>query len=200
MSDSIEFYPCLPGEVLTTRNTKALHARHYECGACGRSTHGRVLASLAPSASREITWAICSCEKQEPTILIKKLGVTTQWPAPKEFSAGEKWPTALAKLFEEATAAYAAGAYTASAMVARKILMACACDKGDVDGKTFVQYVDFITTTVLSFADAKTSIDAIRSIGNDANHDIAFVDRPNARRALNIIRYMLDAIYSLPLS
>ena len=83
-------------------------------------------------------------------------------------------------------------------MAARKLLMACACHEGDTDGKRFVEYVDYITNTVLTFPKAKDAIDKIRSIGNDANHKIQLVPRDAARRALQIVTYMLNTIYSLP--
>src|ERR1019366_8042315 len=106
--------------------------------------------------------------------------VVCQLPEAREFKPGEKWPPELEQLFEESAKAYAAGAFTASAMVSRKILMACACHEGDTDGKPFVAYVDYITNTVLTFPKAKDSIDKIRGIGNEANHKIRFVSRDDA--------------------
>lgn len=121
-----------------------------------------------------------------------------QLPEAREFQAGEKWPPELEQLFDEAAKAYAAGAFTACALVCRKVLMACACQEGDTDGKHFADYVDYITNTVLTFPKAKDSIDKIRGIGNEANHKIRFVSRDDARRAMSIVSYMLTTIYSLP--
>ena len=53
---------------------------------------------------------------------------------------------------------------------------------------------------MLTFPKAKDSIDKIRTIGNEANHTIRFVNREDARRAQSIITYMLNTIYSLPSS
>jgi len=124
-----------------------------------------------------------------------------------EAVAGFGWRLALgldlseiSRLFEEAVTCFAAGAYTASSMVSRKVLMVCACKEGDTDGKSFVSYVDYITKNVLSYPKARDAIDRIRSIGNDANHDVAFVDESDARLALRTVHYMLILIYSVPLS
>src|SRR5262249_44154088 len=106
----------------------------------------------------------------------------------------------LEQLYEEASKAFAAGAYTACAMVCRKLLMVCACHEGAQDGKQFVEYVKHITDSVLTFPKAKDSIDKIRSIGNDANHSIRFVIRDDAKRAMSIVTYMMNTIYSLPSS
>ena len=122
----------------------------------------------------------------------------SQIPEAREFQIGENWPPDLAQLFEEGARAFAAGAHTATAMVARKLLMACACHEGDADGKKFVEYVAFITGTVLAFPKAKDSIEKIRGIGNEANHKLTFVSRDDAKRAMSIVSYMLNTIYSLP--
>lgn len=126
--------------------------------------------------------------------------MTSQLPIAREFHSGADWPTELSQLYDEAAKAYSAGAYTATTMVCRKLLMACACEKGADDGKTFVTYVDFITNNVLAYPAAKSSIDAIRAIGNEANHHVQFVNQSDATRAMKIVTYMLNTIYSLPLA
>lgn len=173
----------------------------YVCGACATGTNGRVICSMIrPDDGHEILWCVCSCDKQEPTILIRDCEdvVTFQSPTAKEFVPAENWPPELAKLYNEASLSLSAGAYTACALVCRKLLMSTACHEGDNDGKRFVEYVDYITNTVLTFPKARESIDRIRGIGNDANHDVAFVSSDDARRAMQIVTYLLNTLYSLP--
>lgn len=122
----------------------------------------------------------------------------SQLPLAREHHAGADWPANLRDLYEEAAKSYAAEAYTATAMLCRKLLMACACDKGDTPGKNFTDYVDYLTTIVLPYQAAKDSIDAIRDIGNQANHEIKFVAKQEAARAMSIVTYLLTTIYSLP--
>lgn len=206
--DSAVFYP-VSGEELTKGRIPGfqmtqlgLGPRHktYACGACGGTTNGRVLCQVKRKADlADILWCWCSCDKGEPTILIEKDGMaTTQLPNAREFHSGSDWPTNLSGLYDEAAKAHAAGAYTATAMVCRKLLMACACDKGEKDGQTFAQYVDHLTTKVLNYPDAKTPIDAIRNIGNEATHEVKIVNQADATRAMKIVTYMLNTIYSLP--
>ncbi len=83
-------------------------------------------------------------------------------------------------------------------MVCRKLLMVTACMKGETDGKRFVEYVQYITDKVLQYPDAKAPITRIKDIGNDANHDASLVNEADAKRAIQIVTYMLDTIYSLP--
>lgn len=126
--------------------------------------------------------------------------VIAQYPTSKEFHVGPNWPTDLANLYEEASRTFAASAHTACAMVCRKLLMATACENGDDDGKKFVQYVDYITDKVLTFPKARDAIKKIKDVGNEANHEIAFVAEVDARRSMQIVTYMLNTIYSLPSS
>jgi len=177
-----------------------LNPKHvsFDCGHCGQSTSGRVLCTLHDAEGKaEVAWCHCSCEKQLPTVICAS-PEGTQFPEHCEFKAGTKWPNDISELFNEASKSYGASAYTATTMVCRKILMVCACMEGADEGKSFLSYVDYIVQEVLPLPRARTSIDAIRQIGNEANHKVAFVTRSDARRALEIVSYLLNSIYSLP--
>jgi len=70
----------------------------------------------------------------EPAVLVERGGtIIHQYPDAQEFQPGENWPPELTQLFDEAAKAFASGAYTASTMVARKLLMVCACMEGASD-------------------------------------------------------------------
>lgn len=174
--------------------------KNYTCGVCGGTTNGRVLCDVQRvSDGARVSWCWCSCERGKPTILVEKDGMTlSHFPIAKEFHAKPNWPPDLAKLYEEAAKSFSAGAFTACAMVCRKLLMATACHEGEQDGKSFVEYVGFITTSVLAFPKAQLAIDRIRTIGNDANHNVQFVSEDDAKRAMEIVTYLLATIYSLP--
>jgi len=173
--------------------------RNFECGHCGRSTNGRILCSQTDDSNNaKILWCQCSCEHQLPTVIVVDEDGQKQFPEYCQFQPGEKWPTDLTRLYEEATRSFTACAYTSTTMVCRKILMVCACHEGADEGLQFIKYVDYIIGSVLPLPKAKSSIDAIRTIGNDANHSVAFVSRDDARRALAIVTYLLNSVYSLP--
>jgi hypothetical protein len=185
-----------------------LRARHtsYPCGACGQATTGRVVCSVTRRLDdADILWCLCACEKSEPTIVIEQNGVgISQLPLAREFSASQKWPDDLARLYEEAAKAYAAGAFTAASMVCRKVLMSVACHQQEQlkdtvkEGETFTYYVNYLADKVLTFDAAKSPLEAIRVIGNEANHHLEFVKESDARRSLDIVQHMLNVIYSFP--
>lgn len=201
MPNNVNFYSLNQQEHAQT-NQRGITPKHvsFTCGKCGQATNGRVVADLKrEDDGATVSWCVCTCPKEEPTILIERGGqIVAQYPDAQEFQPDEKWPPELTQLYEEASKAFAAGAYTACTMVSRKLLMVCACQEGATDGKNFTEYVTHITDTVLTFPKAKDAIDKIRTIGNEANHTIRFVTREDAKRALSIVTYMLNAIYALP--
>ncbi len=182
--------------------------KDYACGACGSANSGRVICDLIrASDGATVSWCVCSCERREPTVFIEKDGtVISQLPTAREFHANKHWPPDLSALYEEAARSYCGGAYTAAAMVCRKLLMACACyeqseaNQIPKDGLPFTEYVDYIVDTAIPFPRAKTAIDSIRTIGNDANHKVTFVTQTDAERAMRIVTYTLDTLYTLPQS
>lgn len=202
-TNTVSFYPISPNEHQQSQQ-RGVNPKHlsYTCGGCCQSTNGRVLADFKRDMDgATVSLCVCTCPKEEPAILIERAGqIVSQYPEAQEFKTGENWPLELCQLYDEAAKAYAAGAYTAATMVARKVLMASACREGANDGKPFVDYVTYITDTVLTYPKAKDAIDKIRQIGNEANHSVRFVTREDAKRALSIVTYMLNAIYSLPAS
>lgn len=183
-----------------------LESFSYLCAGCGNGVHGRIIAKATYNEdgiqlAGFVFWCLCPCS--EPTVITVQTSPTQrmhQSPRPTEYSPGTNWPQDLERLFREAAAAFSAEAFTACAMVCRKILMAVACKHGDQEGKSFASYVGYILSNVVPIPGARDSIDAIRQIGNEANHDVAFVSETEARRALRISTYVLNAAYSLPLA
>ena len=101
------------------------------CAACGKSVELRVIASLDSSEGNCSQWCVCPCERKEPSVMTTtKDGVSIKHPSVREFRTGKGWPVEISQLFDEASVAHAAGAYTASVMASRKVLMLCACQEG----------------------------------------------------------------------
>ena len=199
----VDFLP-MTGREVSNAHHGGVCPRHrkYDCGSCGKPIQGRVVATLTrPTDGHQVQWCMCPCDLREPCVFVMKGDeVVTQSPISKQFQHNAKWPPDIAALYDEAAKSYSAGAFTACVMVCRKVLMVTSCKEGETDGKTFVAYVDHITTTVLNFPRAKAAIDSIRTIGNEATHTVAIVSQDDAKRAMQIVTYMLDTIYALPTS
>lgn len=176
-----------------TINAREHRTVELTCGHCGRETHARHLATFAGSNA---VWLLCPCGRPSTAIKHGRTGnLISQWPGPREYHAGDDWPPQLQRLFEEASAVLAASAPTSAAMICRKVLMVAAHEQGADEDQSFLDYVNYLTDEALTFPQAKTAIDRIRNIGNDANHEVDFVEPEEAREALQITHYLLGALY-----
>jgi hypothetical protein len=105
---------------------------------------------------------------------------------------------AVETLYNQARDCMATRAYTAAAMLCRKLLMHIAVDQGANKGETFVAYVDFLEKAGNVPPKGKAWVDEIRTKGNDANHEIQLIDRGEAERLLGFIEMLLRFNYELP--
>lgn len=90
------------------------------------------------------------------------------------------------------------GAWTASELVCRKILMHVAVDQcGAKEGDSFWKYVDALDEARFFPASLKPVIDGIRQRGNTATHELAQSTETEARKTLDITHHVLRTIYEL---
>ena len=101
-------------------------------------------------------------------------------------------------LFEEAKNAYCANAYTSVVLSCRKLLMHIAVSKGADKGKSFIEYVEYLSASNYIPPDAKDWVDYIRSKGNEANHEIVLSTREDARNLIDFSIMLLKLIYDFP--
>jgi hypothetical protein len=81
-------------------------------------------------------------------------------------------PTGVKELYNEARTAMTVNAYTSAVLTCRKILMHVGVEKGATEGKTFMEYVEYLATKGYVPPDGKGWVDKIRTKGNEANHRI----------------------------
>lgn len=101
-------------------------------------------------------------------------------------------------LYEEARRATSANCYTAAVLACRKLLMHIAVSKGAEANKSFAYYVDYLSEKNFVPPDAKSWIDHIRKIGNQANHEISIVEPTDAKELLEFVGMLLKIIYEFP--
>jgi hypothetical protein len=101
--------------------------------------------------------------------------------------------------WQEAREAYSAGAYTASEIMCRKILMHLAVDvAGSKQGKNFVEYINDLDNSGYIIKGLKPVIDQVRSRGNIANHELPASTDEEAAQTMQIVEHLLHSIYELP--
>lgn len=173
-------------------NTSTLKPRRFICGHCGSDVTSNIGYS-APSTSRCIY--ICyNC--------IKPIYFGTE----DERCPGDQYGESVkhiddenvSKLYEEARNSFSAGAYTASVLCCRKLLMNIAVAKSADEGKKFIEYVQFLGDKHYVPPDAIGWVDEIRKRGNEATHEIKIMTRSDAADLIDFCSMLLKVIFEFP--
>jgi hypothetical protein len=90
------------------------------------------------------------------------------------------------------------GAFTASEMMCRKLLMHVAVDQaGSSPGEPFAQYVDELEKAGFIVAGLRPVVDQVKKRGNTANHQIPASDEAASRLTLKVTQHLLQGVYEL---
>ena len=88
-------------------------------------------------------------------------------------------------------------AYTAAAMLARKLLMNLAVQEGASGGLKFIEYVDYLVSNNYVPPKGKQWVNRIRDKGNEANHEIRQVPEAEAIEVIELTELLLRFNYEL---
>jgi hypothetical protein len=168
--------------------------RSYTCAYCGKGVEGIERASSGNGESK-LWWLQCpSC--MGPTVRTRE-GV--YHPAAPAGGHVPGLPDDVQRAWTEVRAAFSVGAYTASEMMCRKILMHIAVGKTPMtDGKNFVAYVDALDQAGFVTPGLKPAVDLIRQRGNTANHEIPASSPEAANTTLVVTEHLLRSVYEMP--
>jgi Domain of unknown function (DUF4145) len=162
----------------------------WRCGHCGNRV-GVPNPVWQAGESKAIMCPVCA----EVTALVHG----AYYPPAREHAAVEHLPPDVDVAWNEAVNSAGAGAFTASEIMCRKILMHVAVDKTGADeGKAFTEYIDALDSAGYIPTGLKPKIDEIRTRGNVANHELPASDKEVADRTLSVTRFLLVSIYELP--
>lgn len=107
-------------------------------------------------------------------------------------------PDDVASLYREARICTALSSHTAAVLTCRKILMNVAVDKGAPQGKSFIEYVDYLDSEGYVPPDGRGWVDHIRKKSNEANHEILLMERNDAEELLTFLAMLLKLMYEFP--
>lgn len=164
----------------------------YVCYFCGNRVGPDNGYTTAEARERIL---ICSCGR--PTYFEHSGSDIRQLPCPTYENKVNHLPQDVQGLYDEARNCMAVNAFTAAAMGCRKILMHIAVDKGEKHGKTFKQYVDYLSGKYI-FPENQPWVDSIRDKGNDANHQIPSLSKEDAEQLIDFTEMLLKLIYEYP--
>ncbi len=121
-------------------------------------------------------------------------------PAPPPGRPVAGLPVDVGRLYEEARQSAAAGAYTASVLVCRKMIVDLAVDQGDKyeREKRFGPYVEFLANKILAPSQSTEWLDRIREQGNKATHELGVMGEQDALLLLTFMDLILRILYEFP--
>ena len=107
-------------------------------------------------------------------------------------------PDDIDKVYKEIKDCLTVGAWTATNMLARKLLMNVAVDKGADPNQKFFYYVDWMDSSEWNTTGLKLGLDRIRSKGNEANHEIKEVSKEDVEEIFELLTVFLQLVYEFP--
>jgi hypothetical protein len=190
-----------PIEDVITISTSGSFGKHedraYAQGDCPQCGAHQFVVIAVTNSQRE-AWLRCiQCR------LAVALNQGIPSPAQKPLRVPAGLPDDESALWGEIRECLGVGAYTASVMLCRKLLMHVAVTHGlpAKDSKdrapNFVQCVDHLAAEGVITKRMQPWIDRIREIGNEANHEIAPVDKDAAIDVATFTQKLLELAYEM---
>src|SRR5262249_33839776 len=85
--NQVYFYAITGEEAGNAHNIRPNHVQ-YLCGACGSATNGRVVCDMVRKDGATVVWAMCSCSRSEPTVIVMRgKDLIQQLPISCEFAS-----------------------------------------------------------------------------------------------------------------
>ena len=175
-------------------NLQGVAAQTYICGFCGDKVSSSVGFVVARSGTGRIGCIRICPGCNAPTFFLGALQFPTSSPGREVAGV----PTTLEQMYDEARLSASTGAYTASVMACRKMLMNIAVENGAEPGKSFATYVDYLADKGYVPPNGEEWVDYIRKRGNEANHEIALMSEEDARALIVFLEMLLRFIYEFP--
>lgn len=164
----------------------------YLCGYCGKDTAPSIMYKTGENNAHIYICPNCT----QPTFFDS---ANKQTPKPRfgRDVAGISQKD-IAILYQEARDCTSVGAYTATVMICRKILMNLAVQHEAKEGGNFVYYVNYLVDNGYVPPQGKEWVDVIRKRGNEANHEIAIMNMKDAQLILHFTEALLRFNYEMP--
>jgi hypothetical protein len=180
------------------RGTEDLEPRAYTCGYCGKvvgpNKGYRAIVTQSGNPGPPLVIMLCS-NCRFPTFFDFN---GRQYPGVPHGNEVEALPPNVGQLYQEARDSYAAGAYTASVLACRKILMNLAVAQGADEGQQFIVYVEYLAEKGYVPPNGQGWVDHIRRKGNEATHEIALMTAADAEELIAFVEMLLKFVYEFP--
>jgi len=169
---------------------QSVPTREYTCPYCGN----RVASQLGWDGGG-VAWIYVCPHCMNPTYFAEG---DVQIPGVAPGRDVPHLPHPVRNGYREARDALAAGAPTASVLVARKLLMNIAVTQGADPGKSFAEYVEYLAEEGYVPPKGEMWVDLIRKKGNEATHELPEMTDVDAGELLTFLEMLLTFIYDFP--
>lgn len=183
---------------------ETIRPNEWTCGYCGNLVGGNrgyfaTQPGEAAGSTKESNDFVYVCPRcKNPTVFVHgKYGVE-QIPGPKFGDDVDGLPEMVEALYQEIRECVKSGCYTSAVLSERKLLMHIAVDNGAEEGKSFLDYVGYLSDAGYVPPNGKDWVDEIRKRSNEANHEIVMATHEDACQLLDFIEMLLKFIYEFP--
>lgn len=167
----------------------------YQCGYC----NAKVAPSYGYSANEKLTGStsyLYICPNCTHVTYLSTF--TGQIPGNVFGNQIEQIPDKnIENLYNEVRRCFSIGAFTASSMIARKILMNVAVTNGAKENLSFVAYVDYLEANGWVPPNGKKWVDQIRKKGNEANHEINLIGEEDTKQIIKFLEMLLKFMFEM---
>lgn len=185
---------------------EGMKSKKFTCGYCGSSISSEKGFSIYSGYSdsretiNELKSGIYVCHScKAPTFFSPFDG--KQYPGAIYGETVKNLSEELELTYNEARNCFKVSAYTASALMCRKILMHLACDleKEAKEGESFKYYVNLLIEKNHLTTKLKPMAEHIRGEGNTATHKLEAISKENSENLLKFIEVLLKINYEYAL-
>lgn len=169
-------------------NPSNIDPKHYTCGFCN-SQVGSSLGYYSRMSPSSKIYICPTCGN--PSYFIND----QQHPGIKFGTDVQHLPDDIRQAYEEARSCFSVSAFTASALICRKILMNVAVDKGADENKSFAHYVNWLRNNNYIPPNSTDWVDHIRTIGNQGTHEISPISKEEAEELITFSEMLLRILY-----
>ncbi|WP_178930389.1 DUF4145 domain-containing protein [Bacillus altitudinis] len=175
-----------------------IYSTPYQCGYCERdvASNEGIYCKVEDYGAGDVATVVICPHCNFPSIISVYLD-KGQIPLPKIGVKIKGLKENIEKLYEEVRSCYSNGSFTATVLLARKLLMHIAVDKGAEEGKSFQFYVNYLSDQFIS-SHNRSWVDKIRLSGNMATHEIPDIDKEDAKEIMLLVEMLLRLIYEFP--
>jgi len=180
---------------LNWNKIEMLSGKKYSCGYCGSLVAQDRGFKAKDDSHREHRIYICP-QCTQPTFFHTHGRQTPSTRMGREIQGIED--ETVSALYNEARDCTSVGAYTATILLCRKILMNVAVQHEAKEGKSFVYYIDFLQENGFIPPNGKSWVDEVRKKGNDATHQTPSPEKGSAEQIMGFVEMLLIFVYEFP--